>query len=46
MNSMSSKKERKTEKFVPEWIWEVLLVVGVTPAIVHAILTVNSLPIV
>ena len=45
MNSRLFKKVASRNWEVPTWIWEVLLLVTVTPALVHGILSVNALPL-
>jgi hypothetical protein len=37
MNARTSNKSERKEKLVPEWIWEVLLVLTVSPALVYAL---------
>jgi hypothetical protein len=46
MNSTSKRKIEQREKHIPDWIWELLIVVTVTPAIIYGIGSVSNFPIV
>jgi len=44
MNGSLLKKITSRSWQVPDWVWEILLVVTVTPALVHAVLSLGTLP--
>jgi hypothetical protein len=46
MNNGVPKKPVKRDVGAPEWIWEVLIVVTITPGLVYSLLLIESVPIV
>jgi hypothetical protein len=45
MAANTPEKSDKKEGGVPEWIWEVLLIVTVTPALLYALAPLQALPV-
>lgn len=45
MSTTASQEKEKREKYVPEWVWEVLIFVTVSPAIVHALYSFAANPL-
>jgi hypothetical protein len=46
MKTLTTKKSAPHDHSVPEWLWEVLIVVIVTPAVAHGLFAVGNFPIV
>ena len=45
MNSLISKKSGKSQEDDVHWIWEIVIVVAIAPAIVYGFSVLDSLPI-
>lgn len=46
MNSNASKKDEPRSNYASEWVWEILIVVIVAPAIAYGAFSLGNLPIV
>jgi hypothetical protein len=46
MNKTNTEKQVKRDVGAPEWIWEVLIFLTITPGVVYGLLSIDNLPIV
>lgn len=46
MNGNLTKKNARRCGYVPDWIWEILIVATVLPALLHGVLAVGNFPVV
>ena len=46
MNSNACKKDAPHSNYAPEWIWEILIVVIIAPAIAYSAFSLGNLPLI